>query len=527
MSPNFNFEPLSPVSFLKRAGRVHADKIAVIDDGKETTYRDLLTRSEKLAGALQSLGVASGDRVAVLMPNTQPMLEAHYGVPMAGAVLVTLNTRLSSAELAYIIEHSGALVLLYDHEFEAVVSELRGRMGDLTPQTVRASAGVDDAYEGLLAASPRYSCEIADERGMLAINYTSGTTGKPKGVMYHHRGAYLQSLAMALQTGLNGDSRYLWTLPMFHCNGWCFPWAVTAAGGTHVCLRRIDVGRIWSLLYSVGITHLNAAPTVVSMLAWHTDAAPGRLQRKVRIGTGGSPPTPALLARMGELGLDMMHLYGLTETFGPSVICEWRSEWDALPMDRQAKLKARQGVGNVISQTARVVDENGGDVPADGISLGEIALRGNNLMLGYYRDPDATRKACPDGWFRTGDVGVMHADAYIELRDRSKDVIISGGENIASVEVEQAIDSHPAVLESAVVAAPDATWGEVPVAFVTLKDGASLTVEEITGHLRSILARYKIPKRFVFGELPKTATGKVQKFALREQAKTTPITANY
>mgnify|MGYP001214814596 CR=1 FL=1 len=520
MTKDFNQEPLTPVSFLKRAGQVYADRIAVVEDDRETTYRDLLLRSEKLAGALVGLGIAAGDRVAVLLPNTQPMLEAHFGVPMAGAVLLTLNTRLSSAEFAYILEHSGARVLIYDQEFEAVVGQTLARLGDPLLRTVQTgSRDLDDEYERLVSAGPRHCSELIDERGLLSLNYTSGTTGKPKGVMYHHRGAYLQALAMALQNGLSSESRYLWTLPMFHCNGWCFPWAVTAVGGTHVCLRRIDAARIWELLYSDGITHLNAAPTVVLMLAWHKDAAPGRLQRKVRIGTGGSPPTPALLSRMGELGLDMMHLYGLTETFGPSIICEWRREWDDLPMEKQARLKARQGLGTVISQVVRVVDESGNDVPNDGISLGEIALRGNNLMLGYYRDPDATRTACPDGWFHTGDVGVMHADGYIELRDRSKDVIISGGENIASVEVEQAIASHPAVLEAAVVAAPDDKWGEVPVAFVTLKEGASLTPEEITGHLSGILARYKIPKRFVFGELPKTATGKIQKFVLREQAK--------
>jgi fatty-acyl-CoA synthase len=401
ITPDFNFEPLSPVSFLRRSDRVHADSIAVIDGERQTSYAELLTRAEKLAGALAALG----DRVAIIAPNTRPLLESHFGVPMAGAVLVTLNTR------------------------------------------------------------------------------------------------------------------YLWTLPMFHCNGWSFPWAVTAVGGTHLCLRGIDAGVIWERLYHAGVTHLNAAPTVVSMLAWHPAAVPGGLQRKVRIGTGGAPPTPALLARMKELGLDMMHLYGLTETFGPSVICDWHSEWDALPIEEQAKLKARQGVGNVISQPLRVVAEDGGDVPADGRTLGEIALRGNNLMLGYYRDDEATRKACPDGWFRTGDVGVMHPDGYVELKDRSKDVIISGGESIASVEVEQAIATHPAVLEAAVVAAPDEKWGEVPVAYVTLKEGATVGADELAGHLRTMLARYKVPKRFVFGELPKTATGKIQKFMLREKCR--------
>jgi fatty-acyl-CoA synthase len=516
MSQDFNFEPLSPASFLVRAGRVYADRIAVIDEARTLRYGELLVRSEKLAGALHGLGVEPGDRVAVLLPNVAAMVEAHFGVPMAGAVLVALNTRLTATELVYILAHSGAKVLIYDQAFERLVVEIGEQMGDAAPRFVRSGGvGEEDDYERLLRASPRRTLRVTDERGMLAINYTSGTTGKPKGVMYHHRGAYLQALAMALQTGLGADSRYLWTLPMFHCNGWCFPWAVTAVGAVHVCLRRVEPARIWALLHSAGITHMNAAPTVVTMLAWHPDAHEGKLPRTVRIGTGGAPPTPSLLARMGELGFEMTHLYGLTETFGPSVICDWDPAWDALPVERQAQLKARQGVGNVISQAVRVVDETGADVEADGRVMGEIALRGNNLMLGYYRDPEATRRACPDGWFRTGDVGVMHEDGFIELRDRSKDVIIAGGENIASVEVEQAIATHPAVLESAVVAAPDEKWGEVPVAFVTLKPGVALDAEALTAHLRTRLARYKIPKRYVFGDLPKTATGKVQKYVLR------------
>ncbi len=520
MTNEFSFEPLSPVSFLDRSGRVYADRIAVTEDGRETSYAELLARAEKLAGALVGVGVAAGERVAVMAPNTQPMLEAHFGVPLAGAVLVSLNTRLTSAELAYIVEHSESRVLVYDYEFEPVVREVVQRLGHMKIRTVRVGTrGADDEYEQMLAAAPRHSSRPADERAMLALNYTSGTTGKPKGVMYHHRGAYLQALAMALQLGLNGDTRYLWVLPMFHCNGWCFPWAVTAAGGTHICTRRVDPALIWEQIYNAGVTHINAAPTVVSMLAWHKDAKPGTLQRSVRIGTGGSPPTPALLARMKDLGLDMVHLYGLTESFGPSVICDWRSEWNALPIEKQARLKARQGVGNVISQPVRVVAEDGSDVPADGASVGEIALRGNNLMLGYYRDEEATRKACPDGWFRTGDVGVMHPDGYIELKDRSKDVIISGGENIASVEVEQALATHPAVLESAVVAAPDEKWGEVPVAYVTLKEGASVSAEALAEHLGGILARFKVPKKIVFGELPKTATGKIQKFVLRDRSR--------
>ena len=515
----FDFEPLAPASFLERAGRVYADRLAVIDGDARFTYRQLLERAQRLAGGLAALGVGPGDRVAVLAPNTHVLLEAHFGVPFAGAVLVALNIRLAANELSYIIDHSGARVLIYDRELEALAREVAARAGADVKLVCAGSAGGPNEYELLLGGADPLARPVSDERGVLAINYTSGTTGKPKGVMYHHRGAYLQALAMALHTRLDSDSRYLWTLPMFHCNGWCFPWAVTAAGAVHVCLRRVDAAAIWNHLRRGAITHLCGAPTVVTMLAWHEEANRGRLPHPVRIATGGAPPTPTLLARMGELGLDMMHLYGLTETFGPAVICDWRSEWSELPMAEQARLKARQGVANVIAQAVRVIDDTGADVPADGMALGEIALRGNNLMLGYYRDEEATRGACPDGWFRSGDVGVMHPDGYIELKDRTKDVIISGGENIASVEVEQALATHPAVLESAVVAAPDEKWGEVPVAFVTLKENVSAGAAELVAHVSGVLARYKVPKRIVFGALPRTATGKIQKFILRERAK--------
>ena len=519
MTKEFSFEPLTPVSFLQRAGAVYADRVAVIDGELRLSYAQLLERAQRLAGALAALGIEPGERVALLAPNTHVLLEAHFGVPFAGAVLVALNTRLAAAELAYIIDHSGARVLICDDEFEAVAKDAL----QLVAATVRlirsGSNNEDDEYEQFIQDAPRFSRAVEDERSLLAINYTSGTTGKPKGVQYHHRGAYLQALAMALQTGLGSDSVFLWTLPMFHCNGWCFPWAVTTVGATHLCLRRVEPAAIWQHLRHSGVTHLNAAPTVLIMLAWHQGAMAGAPPQPVRIATGGAPPSPALLARMGELGIQMTHLYGLTETFGPSVICDWRGEWNQLPPDQQAQLKARQGVGNVISQPIRVVAEDGSDVPADGKSLGEIALRGNNVMLGYYRDEEATLKACPDGWFRTGDLGVMHPDRYIELKDRSKDIIISGGENIASVEVEQALAAHPSVLEAGVVAAADEKWGEVPVAFVTLKDGAQVTAEELIKHLRGRLAGYKVPKKFVFGELPKTATGKIQKFVLRERAR--------
>lgn len=521
MSTNFNHEPLTPASFLERTGLVHPDRVAVIDDQVRFNYGELLARTKRLAGALAGLGVEPGDRVALLAPNTHVMLEAHFGVPFAGAVLVALNIRLTAADVAYILDHSGARILIYDHEYEPLALSA-GALAKGQVRMVRAGGDAgSNEYEQLVDKAPPTRRSLSDERSLLAINYTSGTTGKPKGVMYHHRGAYLQALAMALQTRLDSTSVFLWTLPMFHCNGWCFPWAVTALGATHLCLRRAEPGAIWKHLRSSGVTHLNAAPTVLSMLAWDDNAASGGLPQRVRIGTGGAPPSPTLLARMEELGVEVTHLYGLTETYGPAVICDWKDEWTELPKDVQARLKARQGVGNVISQPVRIVGKDGNDVSADARTIGEVALRGNNLMLGYYRDPEATRRACPDGWFRTGDLGVMHPDGYVELKDRSKDVIISGGENIASVEVEQALAAHPAVLESAVIAAPDDKWGEVPIAYVALKPGAKVTVEDLDSHLHGLLAKFKIPKRIVFGELPKTATGKIQKFLLRERSRQT------
>jgi fatty-acyl-CoA synthase len=515
MSVSASYEALTPTSFLLRSGRVYADRTAVIDGERRFTYAEFLDRGLRLGGALRNMGVAEGGRVAVLAPNTHVLLEAHYGVPFSGAVLVALNTRLTAGDLSFIVEHSGAQVLIYDYEFESVAREIAAQAGGGL-RLVRAGR-TDDSYEHLLNSSGPWRRDVPDERGLLSINYTSGTTGKPKGVMYHHRGAYLQALAMAMETRLEADSAFLWTLPMFHCNGWCFPWGVTAAGAVHHCLRKFDAGLVWKQLRESGITHLNGAPTVLVMLAWHADAA--RLARTVRVATGGAPPTPAILTRMAELGMEVTHLYGLTETFGPAVICEWRGEWSGLSMEQQARLKARQGVGNVISQELRVVDARGHDVPRDGMTLGEIALRGNNVMLGYYRDEIATRKAIPDGWFRTGDLGVMHSDGYIEIKDRAKDIILSGGENIASIEVERALCAHPDVMEAAVVAGPDPKWGEVPVAFVTLKAGATLSEAELVGYARERMAHFKAPKRIEFGDLPRNATGKIQKFVLRERAR--------
>ncbi len=515
MSATASFEPLTPTSFLLRSGKVYADRVAVSDGERRFTYAEFLDRCLRLAGALRNMGVPEGGRVAVLAPNSHVLLEAHYGVPFAGAVLVALNIRLTAGDLSFIVAHSGAQALIYDYEFEGVAQDVAGRVGDEL-RLVRAGRS-DDQYERLLDSSVPWRRPVANERGLLSINYTSGTTGKPKGVMYHHRGAYLQALAMAMEMRLDCDSTFLWTLPMFHCNGWCFPWSVTAAGAAHLCLRKFDPATVWKYLRESNVTHFNGAPTLLIMMAWHPDA--GRLARAVRVATGGAPPTPAILQRMTELGMDVTHLYGLTETFGPAVICEWRGEWNGLTIEEQAKIKARQGVSNVISQELRVVDPHGKDLPADGRTLGEIALRGNNVMLGYYQDEVATRKAVPDGWFRSGDLGVMHPDGYIELKDRAKDIIVSGGENIASIEIERVLCTHPAVMEAAVVAGPDPKWGEVPVAFVTLRAGASATEDELIACACERMAHFKAPKRIVFGDLPKNATGKIQKFVLRDRAR--------
>ena len=513
MQPGFNDEPLTPSAFLWRAAHVFPDRVGVVQGDLRFTYDAFLERALKFAGALKGLGIARGDRVAVLGGNTHVMLAAHYAVPFAGAVLVALNTRVTAADIAYIVDHAGATLLVYDDEYADTAAQVSNALGQRL-RLLRAG-GAGDELEPLIAAAAPHFQPVADERSLLALNYTSGTTARPKGVMYHHRGAYLQALAMAMHMGLSSDSVYLWTLPMFHCNGWCFPWAVTAMGGVHLCLPKVEPAAIWRHLRESGVSHFCAAPTVLTMTIWHPDA--GKATRRVRIATGGAPPTPALLERLAELDMDITHLYGLTETFGPVALCEWRSEWNVLPIAEQAKLKARQGVGNAISQSLRVVDANGTDVPADGTTMGEIAIRGNNVMLGYYNDDEATRKSAPDGWFRTGDLGVMCADGYVALRDRAKDIIISGGENVSSIEVEEALTSHAAVLEVAVVAAPDEKWGEVPVAFVTLKRGATCTDTELIEHVRQRLARFKAPKRVIFGPLPKTATGKVQKKTLRDQ----------
>ncbi|MCA4724062.1 AMP-binding protein [Mycolicibacterium fortuitum] len=502
--------PLTPVSFLDRAAAVHGDKVAVVDGSRSFTYREVHQRCRQLAGALVDNGLQPGARVAVLSHNTREMLEGHYGVPYAAGVLVPINSRLSAGEIAYILQHSEADVVIATDALTPLAAEAISLAG----RSVRTLAGSEE-YEATIAAAEPVGNPLTDELSPLAINYTSGTTGKPKGVVYSHRGAYLQSLAMAFHSGMDLNSSYLWTLPMFHCNGWCFTWAVTAVGATHVCLPKVDADAIWHAVDQHEITHMCAAPTVLSSMT--ADARERSGDRSVWVATGGAPPAPALLARARACGLDVTHLYGMTETYGPAVINEWKREWTSLPNSDRDRLNARQGIGNIVSDVVRVLDEQGRDVPADAATVGEIALRGNNVTPEYYRDPAATAAAVPDGWFRSGDLAVRHPDGYLEIRDRAKDVIISGGENISSVEIERAILEHPAVLEAAVVAMPHAHWGERPVAFVSLRSGVDVTGNDIRDHLCDRIAKFKIPDRIEFTELPKTATGKIRKFELKKQ----------
>jgi fatty-acyl-CoA synthase len=508
-----SFEVLTPTRFLDRAAAVFADRIAIVDGERRFTYAEFHDRALRLTGVLAGLGVGPGDRVAALCSNSHTMLELHNAIPLRAAVMVPLNTRLSEPELKLIIEHSGARLLIATTEFAGTAT----RLASGGPVRLLLADGPDADLEARMQEATPATQSIDDEQALLAINYTSGTTGRPKGVMYHHRGAYLQALAMAYHTGLNTSSSYLWTLPMFHCNGWCFPWAVTAAGATHICLRRVDPAQVWRHVCE-GVTHFSAAPTVLGMLAEHPGAHDG-FGQPIEVSTGGAPPSPTLLHRMAQLNIHITHLYGMTETFGPAIINQWQREWDALDPPLIAEMKARQGVPNVLGSAARVVDESGSDVRADGSSVGELVLRGNNIMLGYYNDAAATAAATfGDGWLRTGDFAVKHPNGYVEIRDRRKDIIISGGENIASVEIERVLDSHPAVVESAVVGVPDDRWGEVPVAFVTTRSGMDVTADELQDFLRTSLARFKIPKRIHFAELPHTSTGKIQKNALRASA---------
>ena len=506
---------LNPVDFLHRAAYLYPDKVAVVHGQRRYGYRELAERSWRLASALRSAGLAKGDRVATLLFNSPAMLEAHFGVPAAGGILVAVNNRLSGAEVGYILRHSGARYLLLDTTLAPVTEPL-----DLAGLTVIRcdDTGVPpDPYEEFLAdASPvRPASWLEHEEETISINYTSGTTGRPKGVQYTYRGAYLNALSEVIVAGMGTDSAYLWTLPMFHCNGWCFPWAITAVAARHVTMRAVDPGLIWELIDGEGVTHYNGAPTVQLMVLNHPRAH--RLERPVTAMVAAAPPSPTLLARMSELNFRVVHVYGLTETYGPITMCPEQEAWRELPVDQRARYLARQGQAYPSADLVRVVDGQMTDVPRDGTTMGEVVMRGNNVMSGYFDDETATGKAFAGGWFHSGDLAVWHPDGDIELRDRGKDIIISGGENISSIEVEQAIAAHPAVLECAVIGIPHPHWGERPKAFVTLSEGATAAPEEIIAFCRERLAHYKCPDSIEFGPLPKTSTGKTQKFVLRQR----------
>jgi fatty-acyl-CoA synthase len=523
-----NYVPLNPTSFLLRTASVYPDRLAVSYGERRYSWRETLERCRRLAAALTARGVGRGDTVAVMAPNIPETFEAHFGVPMAGAVLNALNIRLDPATIAFILQHGEAKVLITDTEFAPVIQQALDQH-ERKPLVI----DIDDAmgpsgnllgemdYEAFLATGdPAFPEETPkDEWEAITLNYTSGTTGNPKGVVYHHRGAYLNALGNVLVWGMRHHPVYLWTLPMFHCNGWCFPWTITAMAGTHVCLRRVDATAIYETISREGVTHLCGAPVVMNMLLNAGAGLQRPLDRRIEMMTSGAPPPAAVIEGMGELGFHITHVYGLTEVYGPAVICAWRDEWDELPAAERARLKARQGVtypvldGLTVADPASLVP-----VAADGATMGEVVMRGNAVMKGYLKNPRATEEAFAGGWFRTGDLGVMHPDGYIELKDRSKDIIISGGENISTIEVEGVLYRHPCVLEAAVVARPDLMWGETPCAFVTLKPEATATAGEIIAFCREHLAHFKAPRTVVFGPLPKTSTGKIQKFVLRERA---------
>ena len=525
MREHVSYENLNPLSFLDRSAYVFPHKTAVVYGDRRYTYAELAERVRRLAGALKEAGVGKGDRVAFLVPNIPAMLEGHYGPLSLGAVLVAINIRLSPREIAYILNHSGAKVLVFDSELAPTVSAIREQLapGTLFVQVVDTHPKAEEVpgpdYESFLASAPpgEHREALSSELDTITINYTSGTTGQPKGVEYHARGAYLNALGEALEMGMSWRSVYLWTLPMFHCNGWCYTWGVTAVGGTHICLRRVDPAEVYRLVREEEVSHFCCAPTVLTAL-YSSPEAEGQDLSGVTIATGGAPPAPQVVRTIEGMGARINHIYGLTETFGPFTVCEAQPGWDDLAADEVALLKARQGVPYITAGLGiRVVDERMEEVPRDGEVIGEVVLRGNNVMSGYYNDPDASAKAFQGGWFHSGDLGVWHPDGYIELKDRAKDVIISGGENVSSQEVEKVLMEHPGVLEVCVVGVPDERWGEVPKAFVVARSGAEVTGEELVQFCRERIAHFKCPKHVEFGELPKTATGKIQKYVLRER----------
>ncbi len=526
-----NQAPLSPLSFIERAAEVYPERLAVVHGALRRNWSELYRRCRQLASALSRHGIGRGDTVAVMLPNTPPMVEAHFGVAMAGAVLNTLNTRLDAETIAYMLDHGEARAVIVDPEFAGVMHKAIALRQAVTPLLV---IGVTDAlytgplheidsldYDDFVAGGdPQFAWSLpADEWDAISLNYTSGTTGKPKGVVYHHRGAAINAISNILEWDMPKHAVYLWTLPMFHCNGWCFPWTVAARAGVNVCLRRVEVQAIFDAIRSHHVTHFCAAPIVLSLLVNAPVAMQEGMPSGVKAMVSGAAPPATMIEGMERLGIELTHVYGLTEVYGPATVCVKQAAWDTQDLGERARLNARQGVRYHLQRDARVIDtETMQAVPSDGETMGEIMFRGNIVMKGYLKDPDATAAAFAGGWFHTGDLAVQCPDGYIKIKDRSKDIIISGGENISSIEVEDALCRHPAVLAAAVVAKPDPRWGEIPCAFIELKAGATTTAEELIAHCRQHLASFKVPRVVVFGELPKTSTGKVLKFELRQQA---------
>ena len=524
-----NYQPLTPISFLERSAMVFPDRTAIIHGDQRFTYADFYGRSRKLASVLARHGIGKGDTVSAMLSNTPPMLECHYGVPMTGGVLHAINTRLDAANVAFMLDHANTKILITDREFAPTIAEAL-KLADVNPLVV----DYDDpefAQEGDLLGSIEYEAFIADgdpafswsppddEWDSCSLNYTSGTTGNPKGVVYHHRGTYLMGYGNVVAGAMPDGCTYLWTLPMFHCNGWCFPWSVSVVGGTHVCLRWVRAKAIFDAISEHKVTHMCGAPIVMSTLLNAPAAEKRELPHTVQFITAAAPPPESVLAGMAEAGFNVTHVYGLTETFGPSVVNQWKAEWDELDDGARAAKKARQGVRYAALEDLDVLDpETMTPVPRDGETMGEVMMRGNIVMKGYLKNPEATAEALAGGWFHSGDLGVRHPDGYIQLKDRSKDIIISGGENISSIEVEDTLYKHPAITAAAVVAKPDDKWGETPCAFVEVQEGTDLSEDDVIEHCREHLARYKCPRHVVFTELPKTSTGKIQKFKLRDIA---------
>ena len=527
-----NYQPLTPLVFLERAAVVFPDQVAVIHGPLRRTYREFHARSKRLAAALAKRGIGRGDTVAVMLANTPAMLEAHYGVPMTGAVLNTLNTRLDAAIIGFCLDHGEAKVVIVDREFSRTMKDAlsRAKAKPLVidyddPEYSGAGERIGELeYEAFIAQGNEDFVRAApgDEWDAISLNYTSGTTGDPKGVVYHHRGAALLALGNIITCGMSRHPVYLWTLPMFHCNGWCFPWTVSIAAGTHVCLRQVRAKPIFDAIETHKVTHLCGAPIVMSTLLGAPAEEKKPLPNAVEFVTAAAPPPEAVLAAMKAAGFNVTHVYGLTETYGPAVVNEWHSKWDSLSDAEQAAKKSRQGVTYPTLDALDVMDsETMTPVPRDGATLGEVMFRGNVVMKGYLKNPKSTAAAFSGGWFHSGDLGVVHPDGYVQLKDRSKDIIISGGENISSIEVEDALYKHPAVAAAAVVAKPDDKWGETPCAFIELKPGVSATADDLIAHCRTNLAGFKCPRHIVFIELPKTSTGKIQKFKLRDMARGT------